>query len=165
MPKLQNNRINATKIASWDLPIRWRTPNHQHHIQLMFCASLRKALPAKIKGLKRRIIWQGKNLTERKKKDDEKKDRMSKLHSSFLNMLLNASSTDRDRAAKDITAACRSFFNQETAGLDDQQLSVLFRELGFLDVGFAYGVVQTFLSKHFLYHEPGCPNNSSMFCF
>ena len=49
--------------------------------------------------------------------------------------------------------------------MDDQQLSVLFRELGFPDVGFAHGVVQAFLSRHFLYHEPGCPNNFSIFCF
>ena len=47
------------------------------------------------------------------------------------------------------------FFNQETSGLDDQQLSVLFRELGFLDVGFAHVFVQAFLSGHFMYHEPG----------
>ena len=62
----------------------------------------------------------------KKEKDDEKKDIMSKLHSSFLNMLLNASSTDGDRPAKEITATCRSFFNQETADLSDQQFSVLF---------------------------------------
>ena len=36
----------------------------------------------------------------KKEKYDEKKDIMSKLHSSFLNMLLNASSTEGDRAAK-----------------------------------------------------------------
>ena len=68
-----------------------------------------------------------KEFDRKKEKDDEKKDRMLKLHSSFLNMLLNASSTDGDRAAKEITSACRSFFNKETAGLADQQLSVLFR--------------------------------------
>ena len=79
-------------------------------------------------------------------KDDDNKDRMSKLHSSFLNMLLNASSTDRDRAAKEITAACHSFSNQETADLENQELSVLFRELGFTDVGFAHGFFQAFLS-------------------
>ena len=70
---------------------------------------------------------------------------MSKLHSSFLNMLLNASSIDGDRAAKEITSACRSFFNKDTAGLDDQQLLVLFRDLGFPDVGFAHRVGQAFL--------------------
>ena len=79
---------------------------------------------------------------DRKKEEyDERKDRMSKLHSSFLNMLLNASSTDRDRAAKEITATCRSLFSQETSGMDDQQLLVIFRELGFPDVGFANGFV------------------------
>ena len=80
-------------------------------------------------------------------------------------MLLNASSTDGDRASKEITFACRSFFNQATAGLVDQQLSVLFRELGFPDFGFTNEVVQAFLSGNFLYHEPGCPNNFSILCF
>ena len=90
---------------------------------------------------------------------------MSKLHSYFINMLLNASLTDGDRAVEDITSACRSFFNQDTEGLADQQFLVLFRELGFPDVGFAHRVVQEFLSGHFLYHDPGCPNNFSIFCF
>ena len=101
----------------------------------------------------------------KKEKDDEKKDRMSKLHYYFLNMLLNASSTDRDGAAKEITAACCYFSNQETAGLADQELLVLFRKLGFPDVGFAHGVGQEIFSGRFLYHEPGCPNNFSIFCF
>ena len=57
------------------------------------------------------------------------------------------------------------FFNQDTAGLANQQLLALFRELGFPDVGFAHGVVQAFLRGHSLYHEPGCPNNFSIFCF
>ena len=61
-------------------------------------------------------------------------------------MLLNASSTNGDRAAKEITSACRSFFNQEKAGLDDQQLLVLLVELGFPDVSFAHVVVQAFIS-------------------
>ena len=90
---------------------------------------------------------------------------MSKLNSSFLNMLLNVSSKYGDRAAKDITAACHSFFIQEIAGLVDQQLLVLLRELGFPDVGFAHGFFQAFLSGHFLYYDPGCPNNISIFCF
>ena len=74
---------------------------------------------------------------------------MSKLHSSFLYVLLNISSKDGDRAAKDITATCRSFFSQDIAGLVDQQLLVLLRELGFPDVGFAHGFFQAFLSGHF----------------
>ena len=45
---------------------------------------------------------------------------MLKLTSSFLNMLLNLSSTDRERVAKEITAVCRSFFSQEKAGLADK---------------------------------------------
>ena len=45
----------------------------------------------------------------KKEKGDERKDILSKLHSYFLHMLLNASSTDGDRAAKEITSVCRSF--------------------------------------------------------
>ena len=101
----------------------------------------------------------------KKEKYDGKKDRISKLHSSFLNIFLNSSSTDGDRAAKDITAVYRSFLNQETEGLANQQFSVLFRELGFPDVGFSHGFFQAFLSGNFLYPEPGCPNNFSIFYF
>ena len=89
---------------------------------------------------------------------------MLKLHSSFIKMFLNTSSTDGDREDKELTSSCRSFSNQETAGLDDQKLLILFRELGFPDVGFAHGVVQAFLRGHFLYHEPGCPKYFSIFC-
>ena len=46
---------------------------------------------------------------------------------------------------KEITPACRYLFIQETAGLTNQQLLVLFRELGFPDVSFYME-----LSKHFL---------------
>ena len=67
MLKPKNTWIKATKIASWDLPIWWRMPNHWHRIQLMFWASLQKAFSARMKGLRRQISSQGNNLTERKK--------------------------------------------------------------------------------------------------
>ena len=80
-------------------------------------------------------------------------------------MLLISSSKDGDRAATKVSPSCLSFFKQETVGLSDQQLMVLFIEMGIPDVGFAHGVVQAFLSGKFLYFEPGCPNNFSIFCF
>ena len=98
-------------------------------------------------------------------KDEEKKNRFSKLHSSFHNMLLMASSTYGDRAATPVSPSCLYFFKQEAAGLADQQMLVLFREMRLPDVGFVHGVVQAFLSGQFLYFEPGCPNNFSIFCF
>ena len=55
--------------------------------------------------------------------------------------------------------------HKETADLADLQLPVLFRELGLPDVGLAHGVVQAFHGGHFMYHDPGCPNNFSIFCF
>ena len=80
-------------------------------------------------------------------------------------MLIMASSTDGDRETTKVIPSCLSFFKQETAGLSDQQLMLLFREMGIPDVGFAHVVVQAFLSGQFLYFEPGCPNNFSIFCF
>ena len=84
-------------------------------------------------------------------KEEEKKNKFSKLHASFKNMLLMAFSTDGDRAASTLTPSCKYFFEQETVGVADQYLQVLFRDLGMPDVGFAHGVIQAFLSGQFLY--------------
>ena len=80
-------------------------------------------------------------------------------------MLLMASSTDGYRAATKVSPSCLSFFKQETAGLANQQVLVVFREMGFPYVGFAHVVVQAFLCGKLLYFEPGYPNNLSIFCF
>ena len=65
---------------------------------------------------------------ERKiEKDEEKKNKFGKLHASFKKMLMMAFSTDGDRAASSLTPSCTSFFEQETAGVADQHLQVLFR--------------------------------------
>ena len=79
-------------------------------------------------------------------------------------MLLMASSTDGDRAATKVSPSFLSFFKQETSGLANQQLLVLFRYMGLPDVGFPHGVVQALLSGKFIYFEPGCPNKFSIFC-
>ena len=63
-------------------------------------------------------------------KEEEKKNKFSKLHASFKNMLLMVFSTDGDRAASSLTPSCKSFFEHETAGVADQHLQVLFRDLG-----------------------------------
>ena len=64
-----------------------------------------------------------------------------------------------------MSPSCLSFFKQETEGLADQKLLVLFRKMGLPYAGFAHGVVQAFLSGQLIYFEPGCPNNFSIFCF
>ena len=102
---------------------------------------------------------------ERKKGKDEKKDRLSKLHPTFRNMILNAASECGDRIAEAVPDSCQAFFDQETLGLAEQQLHIQFREFGLSDVGFASGVVQAFLSGRLLYFEPGIPNNFSCFTF
>ena len=106
-----------------------------------------------------------KDLERKQDKDDEKKNRLKKLHPSNLQMILNASSVDGEFAAEDVSSSCESFFSQESAGLADRELVVQLRSVGFPDVGFAHGVVQMLLNGQFLYFEPGQPNNYSIFCF
>ena len=48
----------------------------------------------------------------KQEKDEEKKNRFSKLHSSFQIMLVMASSTDGDRAATTVSPSCLYFFKQ-----------------------------------------------------
>ena len=52
---------------------------------------------------------------------------------------------------------------QQVYSMNNCQYSSI--ELGFPDVGFAHGVVQTFLSGLVLYQETECPKYFSIFCF
>ena len=58
-----------------------------------------------------------KDLERKQDKDDEKKNRLKKLHPSNLQMILNASSVDGEFAAENVSSTCESFFSQESAGL------------------------------------------------
>jgi len=100
-----------------------------------------------------------------REREDNKKDKLKKLHPSILNMLQMAASTDGDRSAKELPSTCISFFNKETAALADQELSLQFQNMGMPDVGFAHGVVQALYGGNFTYHSACSPNNFSAFCF
>ena len=102
---------------------------------------------------------------DRKKGKDEKKDRLSKIHHIFRQMLLNAASEYGDRKAEAVPDLYQVFFDQKTLGLADQQLYIQFREFGLWDAGFADGVIQALLSGRLLYFETRIPNNFSCFCY
>jgi hypothetical protein len=65
----------------------------------------------------------------KKDNDNKRKHKMSKLYSSVTNFILNASSKDGEFAATSVSKSCASFFGQESAGLTDRELSVLYYKL------------------------------------
>ena len=69
-------------------------------------------------------------LQRMKEKDESKKDKTKKIHSSILNKMRMASSTDGDRAAGELVESCKAFMNSETTGLEDQELNLQFEDLG-----------------------------------
>ena len=76
-----------------------------------------------------------------------------------------ASSVDGEQKAADLVDSCKSFFNQDSAALFDQELAFQLENLGCQDVSFSHGTVQSLLSAHLLYNAPMCPSNLSIFCF
>ena len=56
-----------------------------------------------------------------------------------------ASSTDGESMADDLVDSCKEFFNQDSAALSDQELSLQLEGLGAYDVSFGRGTVQSIL--------------------
>jgi len=98
-------------------------------------------------------------------KDSEKKDKLGKLHPSVKSFILNAASGDGEFAARDIPESCAAVFNQDSAGMSEREILVRLRMAGSPDVSFAHGTTQALLTGQFLYFEPGCPSNFSIFSF
>ena len=64
-------------------------------------------------------------------KDNNKTDTMGKLHGSVRHMFLNAASENREEAAEDLPDSCKSFFNQDSSALFEQQLCFLMQAEGY----------------------------------
>ena len=97
-------------------------------------------------------------------KDAEKKDSIGKLHSSVKHQFLMAASEDGEMIAQDLPESCKSFFNQDSAALLDQELSFQLENLGAQDISFGHGTVQAILAGNLLYNSPTNPSNLSIFC-
>ena len=98
-------------------------------------------------------------------KDSDKKDSMTKLHSSVLHTFLMAASENGEEKAEMISDSCKSFYNQDSAALSEQHFSFLLRALGLPDVSFAHGTIQSILAGNLLHNAPGSPSNLSIFSF
>ena len=83
----------------------------------------------------------------------------------MLHQYLMASSVDDEQKAADLVDSCRSFFNQDSAALPDQELAFQLENLSAQDVSFSHGTVQFLLLAHLLYNAPMCLSNLSIFCF
>lgn len=97
-------------------------------------------------------------------REEIRKDKMKKLHDSTINMIKMAASADFDRAADEVPASCKEFYQKETEGQADQELSLQFEAMGMGDVNFAHGFVQALRNGNFLFTNAGTPNNYSIFC-
>ena len=90
---------------------------------------------------------------------------MGKLHSAVRHQFLMAASTDGEEPAEEIPKSCKDFYNQESAPLSSQELVEQLGVMGYQDVGFGQGTIQSLLAGLLQYNAPGSPSNLSVFCF
>lgn len=96
-------------------------------------------------------------------KEDKKKDRFKKLHSSTKQLILFASAADVDDVPQEVGEACKRFFNAETTGVAEQELNLQFKNLGLQDAAFSPGLTQALYAGKFLWADKSTPSNFSPF--
>lgn len=106
-----------------------------------------------------------KNQTLAEQREDQKKDRTKKLHSSIKTMLQRAAATDPHDEDSEIAPSCLRFLNSENTGMAQFELSHQFSALKIDDVGFAAGTVQALYVGEFRYADSSTPSNFSVFAF
>lgn len=96
-------------------------------------------------------------------KEDKKKDRIKKFHTSIKQLILFASATDAEVVPDDILESCKRVFNAETVVNAEQELNLQFSNMGMRDASFAPGFVASLYSGKFLWTKNFTPNNFSPF--
>lgn len=96
-------------------------------------------------------------------KEEKKKDRFKKLHSSTKQLIIFASAEDADDVPSDVTESCKRFINAETTGVAEQELNLQFKNLGLQDAAFSPGLTQALYAGKFLWADKGTPSNFSPF--
>ena len=66
-------------------------------------------------------------------KEEKKKDRFKKLHSSTKQLILFASAKDATNVPTEVNEDCKRFINSETVGVAEQELNQQFKKLGLQD--------------------------------
>ena len=98
-------------------------------------------------------------------KDEKKKDRFKKLHSSTKQLILFASAEDADDVPAEVSESCKRFINAETMGIAEQELNLQFKNLGLQDAAFSPGLTQALYSGKFVWADKSTPSNFSPFSF
>lgn len=96
-------------------------------------------------------------------KEDKKKDRLKKFHSSIKQLILFASADDSESTPEDILESCKRVFNAETIVNAEQELALQFGNMGMQDASFAPGFVSALYSGKFLWNKNFTPSNFSPF--
>ena len=79
-------------------------------------------------------------------KDELKKDRTKKNHTSIIKMIRRASAKSSTDESEALLVTCTRFINSENVGMAQYELIHQFKELGVLNIGFAQGTVQVLYS-------------------
>lgn len=98
-------------------------------------------------------------------KEEKKKDRFKKLHSSTKQLILFASAEDAEDVPTEVTESCKRFINSETVGIAEQELNLQFKNLGLQDAAFSPGLTQALHSGKFPWADKSTPSNFSPFSF
>ena len=104
-----------------------------------------------------------KQLEHSLEKEDKKKDRLKKFHSSIKQMILFASAEDADDLPDDVHESCRRFFNAETVINAEQELTLQFSNKGMQDAQFAHGFINSIYAGKFAWNKNFTPSNFSPF--
>jgi hypothetical protein len=98
-------------------------------------------------------------------KEEKKKDRFKKLHSSTKQLILFASAEDAIDVPTEVVESCKRFINSETMGIAEQELNLQFKNLGLQDAAFSPGLTQALYSGKFTWADKSTPSNFSPFSF
>jgi hypothetical protein len=98
-------------------------------------------------------------------KEEKKKDRFKKLHSSTKQLILFASAEDATNVPTEVGENCKRFINAETMGVAEHELNLQFKNIGLQDAAFSPGLTQALYSGKFLWADKSTPSNFSPFSF
>ena len=98
-------------------------------------------------------------------KEEKKKDRFKKLHSSTKQLILFASAEEATDVPTEANEDCKRFINAETVGVAEQELNLQFKKLGLQDAAFSTGLTQALYLGKFQWADKSTPSNFSPFSF
>ena len=96
-------------------------------------------------------------------KEEKKKDKFKKLHSSTKQLILFASAEDADDVPTEVSEACKRFINADSTGNAEQELNLQFKNLGLQDAAFSPGLTTALYAGKFLWSDKATPSNFSPF--